>query len=119
MARVRIKFYKNSFLASLISIFGSMMIALGICLLFEDLTAGIIFVVSGAVFSLWASAISERKRFKLWIKDLKKKGAIEQLSSSRELCWQMYQANPNKRTIKFIAKHNPVVAEEILSSLKK
>ena len=119
MARVPITIYKKSFLASLVSIVGSIMMILGICLLFEELVAGIICAVIGVAFLLWAPIISERKLFKLWIKDLKNKGVIEQLSSSNELCMQMYQANPHKRTIKFIAKYNTAAAETISASLRK
>lgn len=117
MARVPITIYKKSFLASFVSIVGSIMMVLGICLLFEELVAGIICTVIGIGFLLWAPIISERKLFKLWIKDLKTKGVIDMLPSSRDLCLQMYQANPKKRTIKFIAKYNPSIAVELSSAL--
>lgn len=119
MARFAVTIYKKSFLASLVSIVGSIMSILGICLLFEDLTAGIICLAIGIAFLLWAPVIAQRKLFKLWIKDLKQKGVIESLPTSRDLCLQIYQANPQKRTIKFIEKYNPIVALEISTSLKK
>ncbi len=119
MAMVPVTIYKKSFLASLVSIVGSIMLLLGIGLLFEETVAGIICAVIGVAFMLWAPIISERKLFKLWIKDLKNKGVIDQLSSSNELCMQMYKANPNKRTIKFIAKYNIAAAETISSALEK
>ena len=119
MARVPITIYKKCFLATLVSIIGSIMLLIGICMLFEEPVGGIICGVIGVAFLLWAPRIAESKRFKLWIKDLEKQGVIAQLPSSKELCMQMYQAYPNKKTIGFIAKYNPSVAEELASQLKK
>lgn len=94
------------------------MLIVGICLLFEEPVAGIICALIGVAFSILAPIVSERKIFKLWIKELKKSGVIGMLPSSRELCLKLYQANPQKRTIKFLAKYNPSVSQELLN-LKK
>lgn len=119
MAAIPIRIYPKSPLATIVSLSGSVMLVLGIGLIFAEGVVGVVFAAIGVGLLIWASSISDAKLFKLWIKDLKSKGVIDQLSSSRELCLQMYQANPSKRTINFIAKYNPVVAEELTAALKK
>ena len=119
MARMPITIYKKSPLATIISLLGSAMLMIGIVMLFEEPGGAVICLLIAVGLMLWASAINKDKLFKLWIKELKAKGVIDQLATSKELCVQMYNANPNKKTIQFIAKHNPVVAEELSAKLKK
>ena len=119
MARGVVITYPKCPLASTVSVFGSVFAISGLYMLFSELVAGIVTILIGVAFLLWAPLLAKRKRFKLWIKDLKSKGVLDALSTSRELCLHMYQANPIKKTIKIIAKYNPAVAEELSSSLNK
>ena len=119
MARVPIKIYKHSVLASVISIFGSIMAMTGVCLIFTEPVGGIVCTVIGIVMFALASSLADKKRFKMWAKDLEQKGILAQLSASRDLCVRVYQANPQMRTIQMIEKYNPAVAQEIRSVLKK
>lgn len=113
MARGTLITYPNCPLASTVSVFGSILAISGLYMLFSELVAGIVCIVIGVAFLLWAPLLAKRKRFKLWIKDLKSKGVLDALPASRDLCLKMYQANPTKKTIKVIAKYNPVVADEL------
>ena len=118
MAFVPIRIYKKCFFASFVSILGTIFIALGIGLLAEEVGVAIGCAIFGVILMVWASHIAKRKQFKQWIKQLTAAGIVAQLADSRELCLQMYKNNPSKRTIAFIAQHNPAVARE-LSAQKK
>ena len=118
MAFVPIRIYKKCFFATFVSILGTICIALGIGLIAEETGAAIGCAIGGILLMVWASSIAKRKQFKQWIKQLTASGIVAQLADSRELCLQMYKTNPSKRTIAFIAQHNPAVAKE-LSAQKK
>lgn len=117
MARGVVVTYPNCPLASTVSVFGTVFAISGLYMLGSDLVSGIVMIAIGAACLLFAPVLAKRKRFKLWIKDLQSKGVLDKLSTSRDLCFQMYQANPMKKTVKVIAKYNPAVAEEIISGL--
>ena len=118
MARITI--YKKSAGATLASIGGYILAVVGIAGIFEgEALIGIFCIACGIGLAIWASSIAEKKAFKLWIKDLEAKGVISQLPHSPQLCLQMYQANPNKQTLDFIAKYNPSAAAAISASLNK
>lgn len=118
--RLPIRFYKSSVLATIISFFGSVWCLVGVCLaVSEDVVAGIILAVVGLACLFWADAINERASFKKWIKKLKNEGVEEQLSTSNEMCMVVYNANPCKRTIEYIRKYNPTVAEQISNEIEK
>ena len=119
MARLPITIYRHSFLATVVSLIGSVLMLSGLYLLFVQALAGVACILIGIVYSFIASAISKRKQFRLWIKSLKQQGIIALLPTSRELCLQVYQANPQKRTINFIAKYNPAVAQELTIWVKQ
>ena len=119
MAFVPIRIYKKCFFASVVSLLGTVFIALGIGLLFEEVGAAIVCAIVGVLLMVWASSLAKKRQFKLWIKDLEAKGVVAMLPQSRELCLQMYKANPSERTIRFIAQHNPSVAEELAAQNKK
>ena len=119
MAFVPITIYKKSALATVASIFGSIMSFTGIALAFEELAAGIICLLIGIGLMLLASVINKRKIFKLWVKDLTQKGIVQMMPTSAEICHQIYAANQSKMTIDFIAKYNPVVAAELRSKAAK
>lgn len=117
MARVPIRIYKNSFLASVVSIFGTILSVSGIAMLFAVPLGGIVCILLGIGLFIWGGEISENKAFKKWIKDLESKGVVAALPASSELCVKVYNANPCKKTLNFIRKHNPNAAQLIENSL--
>ena len=118
--RVPFMFYKGSIFATLISIFGSVFCLTGVAVAVnEDIVTGIILIVVGVVCLFLAGRIHERAIFRKWIEKLKKAGVLEQLPTSVEACIAVYKANPCKRTIKFISKYNPAIAEKLLSEVNK
>ena len=119
MARGVVITYPKCPLASTVSVLGTIFAITGLYMLFTYLIVGIVFIAVGVTFLLWAPLLAKRKLFKMWIKDLKSKGVLEALSTSKDLCLHMYKANPTKKTIKVIAKYNPAVADEISATLSK
>ena len=112
--------YKNSFLASMISLFGSGFIFGGLYMITSgELGGAIAMIVVGLICVFGASAISNNKAFKAWVKGLKEKGILDQLATSDALCKQVYQANPKKQTIKLIEKYNTRVADELYATSNK
>lgn len=143
MVRMRFTIYKNSALASLISFLSNLVLLGGIWglvgVVFNVIDGGLAGV--GGIWGLLGNALgaiviiaigiglkflaekiaeraSERKAFKLWTKSLKEKGVLDSLPQSVELCRLIYRANPVRRTIRFIAKYNPLAAAEISESRK-
>ena len=119
MARGIVITYPKCPLATTVSIFGSATAITGLYMIVEDLTASLICIGIGAALLWWASVLANRKRFKLWVKNLQQKGVLFGLPASAELCAQVYQANPGKKTLRLIAKYNPLAAQQIAATVKK
>ena len=119
MARLPITIYRNSILASIISIVGTICLVAGVCLVFEETITGIVMAIFGGVFMLWAHCISENKAFRRWKKQLKTDGIIDMMPSSNDICMRVYYSNPCKKTIKFIGKYNSSVADELKSQMRR
>ena len=91
-------YYKNSFLASLVSIFASGLAMMGIlALLDKEILMGIVFLVISIPLFLLGKQISVRKSFKKWWKNLEESGVIAQAAASREVAIAVYQKNPTKQ----------------------
>ena len=107
-------YYKNSFLASLVSIFASGLAMMGIlALLDKEILMGIVFLVISIPLFLLGKQISVRKSFKKWWKNLDESGVIAQAAASREVAIAVYQKNPTKQTLNAIRKINPAAAAAI------
>ena len=95
MARLPITIYKKSVLATLVSFCTVFFYVFALVSLFVL----IICILGGIAFTAWGGHINDKKIFKLWIKDLEKKGVREIVSSSKEQAIALYNANPGKLTI--------------------
>ena len=113
-----VRYYKNSVLASLVSIFGCAFIYIGAmgCLQ-EHEPAALALVPIGLLPFYAASKISEHKAFRKWRKTLREKGVEEQMRSDLPLAVSVYNSNPGKSTQKYIATLNPAAGQYIASSL--
>ena len=105
--------YKNSFLASVVSILGCLMIMAAIGVFMEDVAAAIIFLVIGVAMAAWGKKISNDKAFKVWWKQVKDNGLEPVVARDLNTAIAIYQKNPDKRTVKQIEKLNPCFAEHI------
>lgn len=104
-------YYKNSFLASLVSMLACGLIMIGIMFLIDGMILeGIIFVILGIPLFLLGRRISQNKAFKKWWQELEKKGVIAQATTSQEVAIAIYKKDPQKRTLEAIRKINPMAA---------
>lgn len=116
---VFVRWYRNSFLASLISIFGCVMVGAGIMGAFEGSPEALVIVPFGALFMIWAKSISEGKAFQTWVKTLTEKGIDAQVRSNMQVAVKVYNANPGKRTQQWVASLNPEAGKWIAANTKK
>lgn len=107
-------YYKNSFLASLVSIFACGLIAMGV-MFFVDamILEGLAMLAVGIPLFLLGRHISQNKAFKKWWKELENKGVIAQAATSQEVAMAIYKKDPKKRTLNAIRKINPAAAAAI------
>ena len=114
------RIYKNSILATIISMMGTAFAFGGVYMIIDGETSGAaLLIIFGVALMFGAAAISKNKVFKVWVKSLKSKGILEQLSTNDALCRQVYQANPIKRTVRLIEKYNPRMADELRATSVK
>ena len=108
---LHITLYKNSVLASLVSIVGSLSVLAGIALaLGGAIFGGIFMALLGFGCAALASIISSRVQFRKWIKEMEKNGVIAQAKGNAVLAIKIFDANPTKQTLAYIRKLNPTAA---------
>lgn len=114
---MRFRIYRYSPLATFFSFAGAVLIVVGLPLLFAGVVPGVICIGIGIGASLLAEPTANRKAIKKWIKELNRKGALDELRTSVELAFELYHAKPHKLTLKYIAKLNPQAAIKIKQKL--
>ena len=104
-------YYKNSFLASVLSILGCIMLVACV-MMFEDyeITELILPFLIGIALNVAGKMVSMEKSFKKWWKSVKEAGYEEQIKQSFEAAQLVYSKYPKKRTLKEIEKLNPAAA---------
>ena len=114
-----ILWYKNSFWASVVSIFGCAFILAGIGMFGDDAASAIIAIICGVALAIWGKIISNNKAFKVWWKQIEEKNLEPQIAASTELAMMIYSKNPCKKTLAKIQALNPVAAEQIRQNQAK
>lgn len=109
--------YKNSFLASVVSILGSIIALAGIASAEDDPAITVVCVIAGIAMLVCGKLISNDKAFKKWWKQVKDANLEPQIAQSVETAIAVYNKNPQKKTLKKIAELNPAAAEQIERSL--
>ena len=103
-------YYKNSFLASAVSVFGCIIIFMG----FQDVfTDRVPFIVLGVALLGVGKVISNRKAFKTWWKQVEKLGLDEKMKTDYTVAKLVYDKNPKHVTLKKIESINPEAAQLI------
>lgn len=110
-------YYKNSILASIVSMFGCAMIMGGIVSFTEDVSTAIVFLLIGIAFAAWGKIISNNKAFKKWWKQITDNNLEPVIAKDLNTAIAIYQKNPQRRTLKKIAALNPTFAEHIQQTL--
>lgn len=109
--------YKNSFLASVVSILGSALVLCAGAAFGDDVPLAIMLFLVGVALVFWGKRISNDKAFKVWWKQVKDNGLEPVVASDLNTAIAIYQKNPQKRTIKAIAKLNPGFAQHIQQNI--
>ena len=114
-----IRWYKNSFLASVVSILGCTLILAGIMIVVEEeeLAGGIMLAIVGLALAIWGKNISENKAFKKWWQQVNDHNLEGKIAQTESVAIEIYNKNPQKRTLKKIAALNPGAAASIERSL--
>ena len=111
--------YKNSFLASVVSILGCILVIAGFGVSGEGdmaTTAGLI--ICGIPLIIWGKIISNSKSFKKWWKQVVDANLVPQICQDVNTAIAVYNKNPQKRTLKKIAELNPAAAAQIQAGKK-
>ena len=111
-------YYKNSLLASVVSILGCMVIML-VILEFGFDEDGIKFLLLGLALLAAGKLISNRKVFKTWWKQVEDLDLVDKIRQDGAVAKMVYDKNPKRATLKKIEKLNPTAAEAIRASKKK
>lgn len=113
-------YYKNSLLASIVSILGCAFAFAGIAAIIEEeIAGGICIIIIAIPFIIWGKIISKNKAFKQWWKQIVYAGLAPQIAQDINTAVEVYNKYPDKRTLKKIAELNPAAAERISSSIQK
>lgn len=114
-----ILFYKNSFLASVVSILGCIIVLLGVTTISDgDVAPGIGFIVLSLPFLIGGKIISNNKNFKKWWKQVEDAKLEPQIAQNVDTAFAVYNKNPQNRTLKKIEALNPAAAQEIRKALE-
>ena len=103
-------YYQNSFLASAVSIFGCLMVFMGVT---DAVSEKYLFIGLGIVLVIAGKLISNRKAFKKWWKQVEDAGLEERIKTDVALAKAVYSKNPIRATLKKIESLNPAAAEAI------
>lgn len=109
--------YKNSFLASVVSVFGCALVIAGIGSFQNDVALALGCIPVGVVLALWGKQISDNKAFKKWWKQVEDNNLESVIARDLNTAITIYRKNPQKRTIKKIAALNPSYAEYIRQNI--
>lgn len=114
-----IRWYKNSFWASVVSIIGCLLITGGIlsAIVEGEIFGGLVIAVVGFALAAWGKNISDNKAFKKWWQQIIDNKLEEQIAQSESVAIGIYNKNPSPRTLKKIAELNPAAAANIEKAL--
>ena len=114
-----ILWYKNSFLASVVSILGCFLVFAGIATFGDDAFVAVLLIVIGIAVAIWGKVISSNKAFKVWWKQVEMNNLEPAIAASVETAVAVYKKNPQKRTLKKITALNPEAGRVISASIAK
>ena len=127
MARFNITYYKNSFLASVISVLSSIMGAGGGLVLavgildgsFEMVPTGVLLLALAAAGAILAGRISANKsNTKWWDEQIHQRNLEQEIAGSVDFCFKVYNANPCAWTLNKIEALNSGAAAQIRRALE-
>ena len=112
-----IRWYRNSFWASVVSIIGCVLILGGIGTFSESIGGAIVMIILGFVLAVCGKNISENKAFKTWWQQVVDAGLVPQIAQNTATAIAVYNKNPQDRTLQKIRELNPAAAQQIAASI--
>ena len=112
-----ILWYKNSFLASIVSILGCILIIGAIANFGDDPAMAVCYILIGVALAIWGKLISDNKSFKKWWKQIEDNNLEAAVAKDLNIAIAIYRKNPHRRTIKKISTLNPTFAEYIRQNI--
>ena len=103
-------YYQNSFLATVVSILGCLMVFMGLT---DAIHEKFLFIGLGIVLVICGKLISNRKAFKKWWQKIEDANLVEKIQTDVEIAKIVYSKNPTRATLKKIEALNPAAAEAI------
>lgn len=117
MARIRV--YKNSIVASILSVIGYTFLMIGIVVAVnESVPGGIIIALLGVGLAIWGARISEKKQFRTWKNKIESTGLTGRIREDVNVAVMVYNSNPSKQSLSYISQLNPVAGELIAENLR-
>lgn len=110
-------FYKNSILASIVSVLGCVCILVTVMVFdLSDLTESMPPIILGVALLVGGKLLSNHKAFKKWWEKVEEANLIEPMKTDISTAQIVYSKNPCKATLKKIAQLNPAAVEAIKAS---
>lgn len=110
-------YYRNSVLASIVSILGSVAVVGGVAMMPGGDTgmiiAGVFLIAAGIAMMIGGKFISRNKSYKKWWEEILTKVPPAHIAGNVNLAIQVYNANPKNWTLKKIEELNPTAAQLI------
>lgn len=110
--------YRNSFWASAVSMFGCACVFVSISMFGEDPGAATITIIVGIALALWGKSISNKKAFKVWWQKVVEANLVPEIVKSTQVAIEIYNKNPQALTLNKIAELNPAAAAQIRASIE-
>lgn len=106
-------YYRNSILASIISIFGGVSVIISLSEIGTAWPMTIIGLAMCILGKIISNSKADNKAFETWWDTMIGTGKVARMKSDQELCVEVYNENPGKRTLKKIREINPEAGEQI------
>lgn len=127
MARISYTVYKNSVLATIISLLSRITALFGFAMAIGGVMGGEFGMLGGGaalfvIFGIGGGVLAEniniqQSNVKWWKEAIVKQGWEAQISNSVEVCFQVYNANPRPWPLNKIRELNPSAAAQIQQAL--
>ena len=109
--------YKNSKLATIISLIGCGLVTAGIAGYNENSGASIGAILVGIPIAILGRQISRAKSFKTWWKQIENNNLEPVIAQDLDTAISIYKKNPQRRTLKKIESLNPQFAAHIKQNI--
>lgn len=114
--QMKFTFYKKSGGATVLSFLGGVLLLMGVVTAvsslvsrkdYETIPVGVVMVVLGVAFQIWADNMAEKKAFRKWKAQMIEAGAAQSMAIDTQYAIDRYQEFPSNLTLQWIRELNP------------